>query len=117
MTRALITALEAATGPEYELNDQIWVATNKPDIPFSQFTSSLDAAIALVEYVMPQDDWMMRLNKNLPQDDWMMRLNKKRIWGAALERNDHQILALASHTHAPIALLIALFKALEKKDE
>ena len=65
--RELEKRLEEATGPSQTLNRQINDTLGLPPIGYPRFTSSLDAAVALVERVLPsnRDDgrvWLQLLD-------------------------------------------------------
>lgn len=55
---ALLERVKAATGPDKQLDWEIWDAVGQPNLtgkhsPYLPFTASIDAAIALVEKILP----------------------------------------------------------------
>lgn len=128
----LIARVEAATGPDRELDGlmevaarwaqassvglkpehrarwecdaQGWVRSQGTIYPAATFTASLDAALALVERVLP--GWFVGLQQNRFVGD-------ERRWTAYITLNDGEHEAT---TYAPaLALLAALLRALQAK--
>lgn len=127
MTSDLIAKLEALDGPDREVDADIYIAFNIPmeragridrlggcvgwwpkDAPYEsavdvpRYTASLDAAIALVERVLPGNHLRIDIG-----DDGLHAANIFGDWG-----DSH---ANASSSPA-IALLIALLRAKEARD-
>lgn len=109
---ALIERLEAVTGPNRELDDAIWQALCWEELwrTFSKgtaFTASIDAALALVEAKLP--DWTA----------WELcsRGGKQRfVFELSKLLDDHQeTYEVGRSRHPPLAILIALLRALEAK--
>lgn len=112
----LIAKLEALDGPSREVDLELttkFFGGREADLHRAHglhcydFTSSLDAAIALVERMLP--GWLIA---SLGQDD-----GKK--WHAELRqgyRTSYSTVALAGAPTPAIALLIATLKALEARD-
>ena len=105
---AIISRLEAATGPNYEIECSIheMCGEQRPIIP-SPYTASLEAAIALVERMLP--GWRKSVGENLHHGYWQGRVYRFQD-DDIFERYGH-------HDTAPaIALLLAMFRALEAQE-
>ena len=115
----LIAKLEALDGPDREVDRAIlawlgfswrgmnyWHHDNKtmwPNSAQTNFTASLDAAVALVERVLPRRDWIISSD------------NEAGEYKASVATNGGGFCAAESRAKA-IALLIAALKALEARD-
>lgn len=107
MTRTLIEKLEQADGPSRELDAAIFeqvVKANRIALDFSAYTSSLDAAVALVERVLPRHRWVIA-NRTGPK-----------VGGSASVYRDDSLKTAEAPTPA-LALCIALLKALEARED
>jgi hypothetical protein len=93
----LLAALKAATGPSRELDTALAATFGECDPTTEYFTSSIDAALALVERTRPGCGWHVST-----QDDG---------YTAWLELIDRDVIETAPT--APLAILIALMTALE----
>lgn len=118
-----------AWGPEYqtELRDggfSAWKEGYSASSPFPRFTASIDAAVALIERVLPGWTWNIG---GCPPD---FLTDKDKPFGAELMGPvswavvDHETgypepvydTANAQHAHPALALCIAALKALEARD-
>lgn len=111
----IIERLEKATGPEYALDVKIWLdLVEKPEgkrdpdmigrVP--NYTASIDAAIALVERMFSPGYYRLEKLKGLPDPHHACWATA----GASGQQED------AYAPTAPLALLLALFRALEAKE-
>ncbi|MAZ17867.1 MAG: hypothetical protein CL535_16250 [Ahrensia sp.] len=132
----IIDRLEKADGPSRELDSRVWVAANPDDliiendqhhgqgtVQFSgggfardrfklceMYTASLDAAIALTEKLLPEHG-RMHSKGRLAIDEplYGVKLYEHEL---CVGEDPHEI-AEAEHDSEPIAILIALFRALQ----
>ena len=114
----LVERLEAATGPDRELDldlaralvpDVIVSRRNSDDTanePYTywEYTGSIDAALSLVERKLPTDYHFFELS-----------IGHKRAHCEIHDQRIYDPIGTADAPTAPLALLIALLKALEQK--
>lgn len=100
----LLARVEAATGPDPQLDGALDVALNGGDGEMypARVTSSLDAAVALVERVLP--GWRIQLFED--DDGWLCRVKKTSPYG--LVAGDD----LPRHKTAALALVAITLRAL-----
>lgn len=106
----IVSRLEAAEGADRELDIEIVRRCISPDeavlherygVHCYEFTGSLDAAIGLVERLLP--DWYMQLERRPGRDPYAaLGMPTAADWTAE-----------AAAATLPLALLLALFRALE----
>lgn len=122
--RSLLVRVEAATGPDRELDGRIWAATagvtilewdgagalwkdehgglrHQRDDRIPAYTASIDAAVALVEQMLP--GW-----------GWSIERSGQSFNGAVWDEYDFDEAGCRS---APSALLVAFLRALMEKEE
>lgn len=86
--------------PDYDKEPVLWVE----DMGIPEFSSSLDASIALVERVLPGWDWHVA------------RLDDNEFSAAVATWNNSEDSGAAHAKTPPLALLTALLKALQHKE-
>lgn len=109
----ILERLQSLQGPDTDVDADIWCEIFAPDavaidpgVRFPPYTASLDAAIALVEKMLPGAKWTVS-KVGFAQ----ITLDKK----TRISSDDGQDI---NYANPAIALLIALFRALPaKKDE
>lgn len=113
--RELEKRLEEATGPSQTLDRQINDTLGLPPIGYPRFTSSLDAAVALVERVLPGWEWERKCETN--------RWKFVRLIGPEFHKyefmgphNKHCTAWTFGET-PPLALCLALIRALIAKGD
>lgn len=101
--RELEKRLEDATGPSQTLDRQINDTLGLPPIGYPRFTSSLDAAVALVERIFPEREWALSVDKE----------NGKACADVADDVWDESFENIRAFSKAPpLALCLALVRAL-----
>jgi hypothetical protein len=127
MTRAkelagLIERLEAAAGPDREIDKAIfaylgytwramdyWSADSTKMWSGPVFlTYSIDAALALVERLLPGIFWVIGQGKTN---------SVEKLFGCQLLFGTEEIIGSGESDHAPLAILLALLKALQESHD
>jgi hypothetical protein len=135
MTRAkelagLIERVEAAAGPDRELDSAVFAACgmhinpNPPSFEYGRWpeetadgstfyridriTASIDAALALVERVLPGIFWVIGQGKTN---------SVEKLFGCQLLFGTEEIIGSGESDHAPLAILLALLKALQESHD
>ena len=101
----LIARLEAASGPDWRLDRDVYRATNpdKPEpkwafgLPPLKLTASIDAALAIVEEVEPGRSWSLSRDGEANDFEFIFYSQPMRI--------------IAEAKTAPLAILIAILRA------
>jgi hypothetical protein len=118
--RALIERLEKLTGPDREVDLMIAQVVLGRSIGVARFTASIDAAVALVERVLP--GWGYRVAKCSVSDDaWVFPDFNCPVHGERLRREFRQDVDWTGITDVdlrpsgrePIALILSMLFALE----
>lgn len=118
----LIERLEKATGPDRELDEAIWCATEPAIVPLiphwtksqrenltPRFTDSLDAAVALVERCLP--GWKKQIFESY-SGTWIARVSSPRRETFSTDYMRER--APDGSPNGSIALLLALLRALSE---
>jgi len=109
---ALIERVENATGPDRELDAAIRDALYEPVKrgAWTPFTSSLDAALALVEEKLPGTFWHVAKGRTRPDEP---------LFGAELVSPEHGgvNVAVEHESSVALALILALLRALSARDQ
>jgi len=118
MTRAkelagLIERVEKATGPDGAIDDLLyWTLKQHPAKgPFARipaYTASIDAAVALVERLLPGIFWVIGQGKTN---------SVEKLFGCQLLFGTEEIIGSGESDHAPLAILLALLKALQESQD
>lgn len=121
--KGLIGRLRKASGKDRELDYAISEWHRGPAsgsfrwAHYDRYTSSIDAALALVEKVLPGTmircataEWVYQSKSH----DWTGGYVNRGPWAVIKDWRDHQ-LAYATGASLPLAILLAMLVALEKK--
>jgi hypothetical protein len=118
MTKAeLLQRIEAASGPDRYLNADLlahfFVNINGVRTAFASdtvpdLTASIDAAIALVERMLPGIFWVIGQGKTN---------SVEKLFGCQLLFGTEEIIGSGESDHAPLAILLALLKALQESHD
>lgn len=101
---SLIESLEKATGPSNDLDYQISALVRGTTLGAGDYTSSIDAAVALANRVLPGWDWGV---ESFGEDGAQGRVWKHGWHDDTVVRADRR--------HPAIALLISTLRALQSK--
>jgi hypothetical protein len=110
----LLARVEAATGQDRELDDALEDAFGGPHGIRSgpaPLTSSIDAAVALVECLMPEWSWEVERVKEDAFSSEVEEIRKKTTAAALAILSKQGHVFTAAHSSAPLAILGAMLKA------